>query len=114
MSQYLSWHVGMKVVCVNVRFSVEWFPSGWRRFFGGKKLTHNLVCGETYTIESIVVHHDIITNDEIVCVFLKGFRFKEKKNIGFPAGVFRPAQERKTDISCFTKLLHRVPAKEDA
>lgn len=111
---YLDWKVGDRVVFVAPHGVVELFLSGWRRIVPGLgkiRLRHRLQAGEVYRIEALVTHSDARTGEQIVCVFLKGFRFIERGNVAFPAAWFRKVQPRKTDISIFTDLLHDRPVE---
>lgn len=104
MSDYTSWHVGMKVVCVDDA------PT-----FGH----HLLAKGHVYTIASIghatgifkdrcVRNELVVALEEVRAICRDG----TPHDSGFAASRFRPVQTRKTDISIFTALLHRQ--SEDA
>lgn len=107
MSQYLSWHVGMKVVCVDDSPAME-----------AGEVRDRLVCGRIYTIREIGPEPRCVENPRLaggwceVNVWLN--EVTRVGDLGYAASRFRPVQERKTSIEVFTKLLHRVPAKEDA
>lgn len=113
---YLDWKVGDRVVFVGSGGNVFLHHSkGWRAYIPGfrkTKLSHHLAGGEVYRIEAITTHTDIYRNEPIVCIYLKGFRFREDGRVGFPAKWFRKVQPRKTDISIFTAML--TPSKVDA
>jgi hypothetical protein len=109
MTDYTSWHVGMKVVCVDDQFD-HVLP----REIGP-------VAGREYTIRTI----SRCPNTGVV-----GIRVEEIVNPntgrnpddagnnerGFPAPRFRPVQKRKTSIEIFQRLLTdpHVRIEEDA
>lgn len=102
-------HFGQRVVYVNEGGSVT-LRTGWRKWHPilGKRLHHNLVRGEVYTVEGYT-RHQSIEFGLIGCVWIKGFRFREDPRIAFPAVWFRPVHERKTDISIFRSILTDAP-----
>jgi hypothetical protein len=97
---YTSWHVGMKVVCVDDEwrdFSVVNFPCP-------------LVAGAVYTIRSIQLTDGIYYGSrKLLTVCLNEVR--NPYEAGFAAPRFRPVQTRKTDISIFTAMLRPIDAK---
>lgn len=108
---YLDWKVGDRVVFIGggrMRFHrpglIRHIP-----YIGNYILHHRLTDGEVYVIEALTTDFDIIAKEPFVAIFVKGFRFIEEKNVGFPASWFRKVQPRKTDISIFKKLLHDAP-----
>lgn len=110
MASYLDWKVGDKVVFVH-EGTVTVIRRGWRKYLPAKLLTHNLVAGEVYTVSGITTQFDHLSQTDVVSVYLRGFAFREAKNVPFPAIWFRKVQTRKTDISCFEAILRgaRVP-----
>lgn len=100
----MAFYVGQKVVCVddsNGRNPARRGPSG-------------LVKGHVYTISSL----DPTTDQNgdlgvhVVEVVLPFVQSSLGYNVGFNTKRFRPAVERKTDISIFTAMLtdKRIPA----
>ena len=110
---YLNWHVGMRVVFIGGGH-VNLIGKGWRKFLPAKKLSHNLVEGEAYTIRAMTTHFDHVSNRDVVVIYLNGFAHKEAAFVGFPAQWFRPLVTRKTDISVFTAMLHGTDQTVDA
>lgn len=113
---YLEWHVGMKVVCVNDRYKCVLI---YRRWFGWRKseriILHNLNRGDVYTVTGM---DKIVLKDgrDHVGVFLAEAQHFDTggPSLSFPAQLFRPVQTRKTDISVFTKLLKGKRVEVDA
>jgi hypothetical protein len=97
-------HVGQKVVCLK--------EGPWVATYGGPCPAGSFpVNGEVVTIREIVRHDG------------RGFlRFHEHRNpvhwggpeTAFAAERFRPIIERKTDISCFVRILDKVNSKQPA
>jgi hypothetical protein len=102
-------YVGQKVVCV----SDDWWLNGERHDRWYKRLP---VCGEVYTIRSIVVLNEFMGGiaglklEEFI--FPDGSRFDGNGEGAFIATHFRPVIERKTDISIFTRILDDVSKRE--
>jgi hypothetical protein len=99
---YTSWHVGMKVVCV------EATPLPGSEWLYGD----GVVVGTVYTVARICVDR---TNTTIIQL-LERPRSPEAMmefgpNCGYAAWRFRPVQTRKTDISIFTAMLRPIDAK---
>lgn len=92
MSDYTSWHVGMKVVCVDD----QWHdPTA----FGPCPL----VAGVIYTVARIQPATGLYRGGcDHICVQVAEINWER----GFAAPRFRPVQKRKTDISIFTAMLH--------
>jgi hypothetical protein len=101
MSDYTPWHVGMKVVCIDVSF-----------------FERNLLEGAVYTIKPIGVGDGIFQDR-----FLRGGAVIELTEVanphdrqfpdetpGFDARRFRPVVHRPTSISIFTAMLN--PSKQ--
>lgn len=101
-----NFRVGQKVVCVR----------SWENLYGHKNISGPLE-GEIYTIREIGFIHpdrpDILTVRlaEIVNSELDSEEYG-KWEPSFAAYRFRPLVERKTDISCFTKLLKTKSLEE--
>lgn len=84
---YTSWHVGMKVVCVD---------NG-----GAGSL---LAVGEVYTIRSLEPRFVTLAEDSTWSEI-------NGADSGWYYSRFRPVQTRQTDISVFTAMLSPKPAK---
>lgn len=97
----MTFRVGMKVVCVDDVTHTKYIPAG----FGCSDLSlHGLTCGRVYTVRSLGVFHGVPTCrvEEITRPIESLFG----EEAWFASARFRPTVERKTDISCFTKLLN--------
>lgn len=101
---YLDWHVGMKVVCIemNVRNAdVRLFPDLPQK-------------GRVYTVSRITTAFTGEIGIQLREVNTPIVGRKHKKQGLFPARWFRPVQKRKSDISIFTAMLNdqrsKVPA----
>lgn len=92
MSDYTTWHVGMKVVCVDDS------PGP----FGG-----SIRLGEVYTISRIEAHG---FPEVAVQLAELNFRWDEYSR----ASRFRPVQPRKTSIASLEAILHGARVPEDA
>ena len=88
---YTSWHVGMKVVCVDAS----------RDYLGQET---PLEVGRVYRVDKILRHMDVVG------VVVGGCPSWHETN-AWSARRFRPVQTRQTDISVFTAMLHPKPAK---
>lgn len=102
---YLSWHVGMKGVCINNANNpgFDWAP--------GEEPDLNRV----YTIRSIHIDE----YGETIVRLNELDRTEQAKRewgplVGYCAHRFRPVQTRKTDIGVFTAMLHDLHQKVDA
>jgi len=107
---YLDWHVGMKVVCLDI----EWPRHAAAVVAKGCRLPEP---GRIYTIREIGVAQE----DGKVYVRLREIRnpritFKPwaAGEPRFGARRFRPLQPRKTDISIFTAMLAGAKERERA
>lgn len=114
--RYLDWKAGDRIAFQGIG-SVTLIHVGWRKYIPGlrkTRLTHNLVPGEIYEIDSLTTHTEFVLRHPVVVVYLKGFRFLEHGGVGFPAQWFRKVQTRKTDISTFTAMLRGTRQKVGA
>jgi hypothetical protein len=97
MTDYTSWHVGMKVVCVD-----------------DNRAPH-LIAGEVYTVAKLFRGpvHSVRYGwlEDAIGVGL--VEFDTGADL-FDARRFRPVQKRKTDISIFTAMLHDKKEHVDA
>lgn len=99
---YTSWHVGMKVVCVQAYPNIA--------VYGDETVPR---AGRVYTIREIgpapgdgeicVLLSEIVNQTRIYVHRSTGEKFLGEP--GFAAGYFRPVEVRKTDISIFTRML---------
>lgn len=108
MSDYTHWHAGMKVVCIRENSCKDW---------GGyyAKCRYPIV-GEVYTLRWIKAYE----TGEVGVLLMEivnpvgDFKVGLAGETLFRAEQFRPVQERKSDISIFTAMLHdqrsKVPA----
>jgi hypothetical protein len=92
MSDFTSWHVGMRVACITRPAPTEPPPYP--------------ALNKVYTLSKIWKARDLILVDlvELPAKPTLGYF------TGYRAAAFRPVQTRKTDISVFTALL--TPTKE--
>lgn len=103
---YLSWHVGMKVVCTKRIRADVW---------SGEILP---LVGAVYTVREITVA--VIDGQERVGVRLKEIVNEPRQYCDafaeaiWAARAFRPLVTRKTSISIFTAMLHGIDQKVDA
>jgi hypothetical protein len=99
---YASWHVGMKVVCVDAKPRDT--NSAW---FGDAPIE-----GKVYTISRLFLDDE----GEPVCAFEELERCPDAVRegcVGYGCWRFRPVQPRKTDISIFTTMLHDAPLQKE-
>lgn len=108
MTQYLDWHVGMKVVCLDI----AWPAHAASIAAKGCRFPE---LGRIYTIREIGVAQE----DGKVYVRLREIVNPRVNLRPWPAGEprfgarrFRPVQTRKTDISCFQQMLAPSKVKE--
>lgn len=110
MSDYTSWHVGMKVVCVSPIINLNAY---------GDELIP--VVGKVYALREIApcswsgimsVYLAELVNPERRYILPNGSAIEGEP--GFDAKHFRPVQTRKTDISVFTAMLHDKKERERA
>lgn len=95
MTDYTSWHVGMKVVCV---------ADDWEQVGGPERLP---IKGEVYTIRSIAPGPDGIYV-MLVEIVNEPMHYRQGLcEMDFHADAFRPVQRRVTDISIFTAMLNK-------
>lgn len=105
MTDYTSWHVGMKVVCV---VDPDKLGRNMKRFRGA----HFPQVGGIYTVREIRALSDrvILLLAEISNQHIAGQKHSDGSyshdEPGFNIKYFRPVQKRKTDISIFTAMLH--------
>lgn len=101
----MTFRVGQKVVCIDDRC---WLRGGWWmfgiKFFDHGLLDHNLNHGEVYTVTKVDIQLDA-RGKEYGSIWVAEARHLKYPDIGFPQWQFRPAVERKTDISVFTAML---------
>ena len=90
--------VGQKVVCIDAQSSGghPWFPCG-------------LTEGHVYTVRG-VGEYDCIWLGRNLCMWLE--EIVRGEDVPFHVRRFRPLVERKTDISCFTRILARIKEPE--
>lgn len=107
---YLDWHVGMKVVCIDIAWP-DHAPDLVRR---GVRFPE---AGRIYTIREMLPH----PSDQRIFVRLNeiqnpviSYRGSSPQEVCFGARRFRPIQKRKTDISCFAALLNDQKHEEPA
>lgn len=89
-------HVNQRVICIDAGPS-----DSWRKW-----LADAPVVGQVYTVASL--SHLAGWGAALVLVEIKNQRVF---NYAYAARRFRPAVERKTDISIFTSMLHPSPQK---
>lgn len=97
MSEYTSWYVGMKVVCIK---DGAWQLAGG---FVDREVIFPLA-GAVYTILAIGA-----VGDEVYVKLVECGDYAQ-----FAAFRFRPVQPRKTDISIFHSILNGHRISEDA
>lgn len=93
-------YVGQKVVCVNDTVGIFDKP----HINYKKNLGLNVVKGEVYTISQLINHPD-----GSYCVKLVGVPDRNCRDFGYNIKRFRPAVEKKTDISIFKSMLNKTP-----
>lgn len=103
MSDYTSWYVGMKVVCVKT--------GPWDSGMPGEVCP---ACGEVYTIRDIVPPDEVDSGIGIRLVEIVNPEIEHWVECSFLAGNFRPVQTRKTDISIFEAMLNPLTTRETA
>ena len=98
----MSFHVGQKVICVNNE------PHEGRPWVPGEEV----VVGQIYTIRRVHFwrDHPVVWLEEVRRAI--GSVAKWGPDCGYGQFRFRPAVERKTDISIFTQILDGVRDKE--
>lgn len=100
----MTFRIGQKVIYVGIQDG-----SLWQRFCDLFHPDHsdNLIKYSVYTVEQIIYHFD-----GIHCIHLVGYKSPATNYWmeGYRADAFRPAVERKTDISVFTKMLRKIDA----
>jgi hypothetical protein len=103
----MTFRVGQKVVCIDSN------PASWLgNRVGLSRDMHGLTRGEIYTIRAIGTHEGfcVVWLVEIV----RPCRGCGSEEVGYYHARFRPAVERKTDISTFTRMLDSVKGFADA
>lgn len=102
MSEYTSWHVGMKVVCLPRR------GGRWSCVNSHPRAPFTLLpeTGRVYEIAELCFDEE----EQLLYITLVGL----DPDALFEAPAFRPVQKRKTDISVFTALLNTTKEREPA
>lgn len=95
---YTSWHVGMKVVCIDNGRAGE--PGIWLSEAERPQI------GEVYTVSRVFIDllDKVCVDLEEICRDPQASAFYGT-HVGYGAFRFRPVQTRQTDISIFTAML---------
>ena len=98
------WHVGQRVVCVDGKIELS-------RVYKWERLP---VEGSIYTIRAIVPCDDVgPVAFRLVEIRNRPAKYETRvRELSFLARRFRPVVERGADISVFTSILDRLPARE--